>query len=171
MRLKRENDILRFTFKPMEVHLLQEVFRQLAESYRLKPDEIDPRTAEAWYSKRGCLSAKLSEEETREWLAHLHELKGENLRHIESWSKQIGESGANQATQLIIKTDDAPAFMTTINDHRLMAASRHDIGQREMDIRSPLQLAQLSAERQMAMLEIHFLAQILEETLRVVEEP
>lgn len=171
MRLKREHDILRFTFKPVEVHLLREVFRQLAESYRLKPDEMDPRTAEAWYSQRGCLSAKMSEDETSEWLAHLHALKGENLQRLESWSKQIGESSVTPTAQLNIKTDDCPAFMTIINDHRLMTAARHSIGQQEMNIQSPAELARLSAEGQMAMLEIHFLAQILEETLRALQDP
>ena len=170
MRLKRENDILRFTFKPVEVHLLREVLRQIAESYRLKPDEMDPQTADAWYSKRGCLSAKMSEDETSEWLAHLHALKGDQLPRLEAWSRQIRESNPDQSVVLTVRTDDAPAFMTAINDHRLMAAARHDIGQQEMDIQSPLQLTQLSAERQMAMLEIHFLALILEETLRALQE-
>jgi len=171
MRLKRENDILRFTFKPVEVHLLREVFRQLAESYRLNPHDMDPRTAEAWYSKRGCLSAKMSEDETSEWVAHLHALKGENLQRLESWSKQIGESSVTPIAQLNIKTDDAPTFMTIINDHRLMAGARHSIGQQEMNIQSPAEFARLSGEIQMAMLEIHFLAQILEETLRALQDP
>jgi hypothetical protein len=170
MRLKRESDILHFTFNWMEAHILLEVLRQLAESYRLKPDEIDPRAAEAWYSKRGCVSATMSEEETREWLAHLHAFKGEHLPRLEAWSKQIRDCGSDSAAQLRIKIDDAAAFMTAINDHRLLAAARHDIGQREMDIQSPVELARLPGERQLAMLEIHFLAVILEETLRALQE-
>jgi hypothetical protein len=171
MRLKRESENLQFTFNPVEAHLLLQVFGQLTERYRLKPEEIDPRTAEAWYSTRGCRSAKMSEDETREWLAHLHTLKCGSLQRLEAWSKQIREPKPDQAPRLTIPVDDAPAFMTAINDHRLAAAARHDIGQREMDFELSLELAPLPLERQAAILEIHFLAWILEETLRALQEP
>jgi hypothetical protein len=38
-----------------------------------------------------------------------------------------------------------------------------------MDIHSPFELLRLPAERQVAMMEIHFLAWILEETLRALD--
>ncbi len=60
--------------------------------------------------------------------------------------------------------------MAAINDYRLSAAARHEIGQAEMDAHSPWQLAKLPPNRQKAVLEIHFLAWIIEETLRVLEE-
>ena len=170
MRLQCESGVLHYTFNEVEAHLLLEVFRQLAENYRLKPDEIDSRAAESWYSKRGCVSAKMSDDEIREWLTHLHALKGDQLPRLQAWSRQIRESNPDQAAELTVRSDDATAFMTAINDHRLMAAAGHDIGQREMDIQSPEELARLSTKRQMEMLEIHFLALILEETLRALQE-
>jgi len=170
MRLHCESGVLHYRFNEVEAHLLLEVFRQLAESYRLKPDEIDSRAAESWYSKRGCVSAKMSDDETREWLTHLHALKGEQLPRLQAWSKQIRESNPDKAAELTVRSEDAPAFMTAINDHRLMTAAGHDIGQREMDIQSPAELARLSTKRQMAMLEIHFLALILEETLHALQD-
>src|SRR6266511_2718922 len=108
MRLKRESGSLQFTFNPVEAHLLLQVFRQLTENYRLKPEEIDPRTAEAWYSTRGCRSAKMSEDETREWLDHLHTLKGASVQRLEAWSKQIHDPKPDQAARLTLPIDDAP---------------------------------------------------------------
>src|SRR5689334_2308637 len=148
MRLQRESDTLQFTFNHVEARLLLEVFRQLSEGYQHKPEDVDPKTAEAWYSRRGCITARMSEDQTRDWLASLHELKGGNLRRLKAWAKQISDSNTDQAAKLMVHIDEAPSFMTAINDHRLMSAARHDIGQSEMDIQSPAELARLPAERQ-----------------------
>jgi hypothetical protein len=183
MRLQRENESLVFTLSLPEHLLLANALRELVAKYRLKPDELDARTAAAWYSRRGCATAGMSDEETREWLEHLHALKKSNcLQRLEEWVSQLrecrkGNSEAGAAdpefsgqSMLRIPTDEAAIFMTAINDYRLAAAARHDIGQIEMDAHSPWQLARLPPLRQKALLEIHFLAWIIEETLRVTQE-
>jgi|SRR5882672_6324822 len=183
MRLQRENESLVFTLNFPERLLLAHALRELAVKYRLKPDELDGRTAAAWYSRRGCASAGMSDEETKEWLEHLHAFKKSTcLQRLEEWAAQLGEHGTEGAehgavdserpgqSMLRIPTDHAASFMTAINDYRLAAAARHDIGQAEMDAHSPWQLAKLPPQRQKAVLEIHFLAGVIEETLRVTQQ-
>jgi len=176
MLLQRENESLVFTLSLPERMLLAHALKELAAKYRLKPDELDARTAAAWYSSRGCASAGMSDEETKEWLEHLHAFKKRDcLQRLEEWAAQLRMECAERGTAdselsgqsvLRIPTDQAAAFMTAINDYRLAAAARHDIGQAEMDAHSPWHLAKLPPLRQKAVLEIHFLAWIIEETLR-----
>lgn len=185
MRLKRENDTLVFTLSLPERRILAHVLRELIAKYQLKPHELDARTAAAWYSRRGCDTAGMSAEETKEWLEHLHAFKkGTCLLRLEEWKAQLDSGSVNgndnstilcpipltDPHSLRIPTDHATVFVTAINDYRLAAAARHDIGQVEMDAHSPWQLARLPPLRQQAVLEIHFLAWIIEESLRVTEK-
>lgn len=166
MRLKREKEALHFSLNALESRLLLRVFEQLAERYALKPEEIDLKTAAAWYSTRGCLTAKLSDQETRDWLDQLHALKSANLPRLKNWMGQLKSSPIH----LRVGIDDASAFITAVNDHRLATAAAHDIGQEQMDIQSPLQLVKLPTSQQEALLEIHLLAWIIEEALRAMQE-
>jgi len=169
MRLQRENQLLLVTLNLLESRLLHRVFQQLTAHYRLKPSEIDPKIATAWYSTRGCVAAKMSEEETGEWLEHLHALESAGLQRLEEWTKQLSHVQLAQA-HLHVQVNDAAAFVTALNDHRLMTAARHHIGQEQMDLHSPLQLVKLPLAQQEALMEIHFLAWIIEETLRALQE-
>jgi hypothetical protein len=189
VRLKREKDSLVFSLNSPERFLLTRVLRELIEKYRLKPSELDAPTASAWYSPRGCATAGLSAEETREWLENLHAFKGATLQRLEGWVAQLSarratqnvEPGAPDSAFLVphsalpekatlrIKTDHFPVFVTAINDYRLATAARHHIGQPEMDAHMPWQLIKLPANQQQAVLEIHVLAWIIEETLRLLE--
>ena len=169
MRLKREPGSLQFSFNQAEARLLCAVLTRLAENYQVKPDQMDPKMAASWYSTRGCVTAGLSPGETREWLNNLHALKTSSLQLLKEWSGQLAQREPGNATRLMVKLADAPTFMRAVNDYRLMAAARHEIGEAEMDVHSPLELVRLPAEKQTAMLEVHFLAWSLEETLRALE--
>ena len=166
MRLKIEKETLRFMLNALESQLLIHVFERLAERYRLKPGEIDPKTASAWYSTRGCVTANLSDQETRDWIDQIHALKSANLERLEKWTEQLKDS----PSRLDVRLNEAPAFITAVNDHRFVAAAHHQIGQAEMDIQSPLDLVKLPPKQQEALLEIHLLAWIMEETLRVLQD-
>lgn len=166
MRLKVEKETLRFFLNTLESRLLVQVFEQLAERYKLKPGEVDPKTASAWYSTRGCRTANLSDQETREWIDQIHALKSASLERLQNWTKQLQSSPSN----LGVGIAEASAFVTVVNDHRLVVAALHGIGQEEMDIQSPQQLVGLPPSQQEALLEIHLLAWIIEETLRAVQD-
>ena len=102
-------------------------------------------------------------------MEHLHGFKTARLSSIKEWSRQLVPV-AGKRLQICVPLDDAPAFVATINDHRLMAAAQHDVGEEEMTLRTPMELAALPEERQRALLEIHFLAWIIEETLREIQD-
>jgi hypothetical protein len=169
MRLKRENDTLLLNLSPLEGRVFLRVLRQLAAHYQLAPGELAEPAASAWYSTRGCASARMSAEETEEWRANLHALKSARLEKMEDWTTQLAQTKGGPA-HVRVALNDAPAFMGAINDHRLLLAARHHIGQDEMDARSAMQFLKLSSGTQEALMEIHFLAWILEEMLRVLQE-
>jgi len=189
VRLKREKDCLVFSLNSSERLLLTHVLLEIIEKYRLKPGELDAATASVWYSTRGCATAGLSAEETKEWLENLHAFKGSTLQRLEEWAAQLSDGRPTQSAErgaadsafpvplstlsekstLRIKADHAPAFVTAINDYRLAAAARHNIGQPEMDAHMPWQLIKLPSNQQQAVLEIHVLAWIIEKTLRLLE--
>jgi hypothetical protein len=172
MRAQRQNEAVVLSFSVPEAGLLSQVLDRLISTYRLKPDEVDPAVAAAWYSAKGCESARMSKAETREWLAQLHAMKGENMNRLAHWLQQLGESeDQSKPALLTLSFDEASAFMMAINDYRLMAAAHHNIGEQEMSILSPLTLARLPVARREALFEVHFLAWILEETLHALEGP
>lgn len=168
MRVTRDNDAVLLSFNALEGRVLLQVFQHLAAMYRFNPGELDSKISESWYSTHGCESARATPEETREWVEHLHAFKTARLSSIEEWSRQLAPV-AGRRLQIRVPLDDAPAFVATINDHRLMAAVQHDVGEEEMSLRTPIELAALPGERQQALLEIHFLAWIIEEMLREIQ--
>jgi len=68
MRAARRKDDLVLEFGSVEKQILLHTIAAILENYKRKPADIDPRTAAVWYSTRGCKSAGMSEEETREWV-------------------------------------------------------------------------------------------------------
>lgn len=170
MRLKRENDTLLLSLNALEARVFLRVLRLLADNYGLAPGDLPEPASSAWYSTRGCASAGMSGEETREWLVHLHALKGARVEKIEHWAAQLAETGGG-AAQVRVSLNDAPTFVAAINDHRLLLAARHHIGQEEMDARSMIQVLKLPSTTQEALMEIHFLAWMMEEMLRLLQEP
>jgi hypothetical protein len=167
MRVTRDNDRIIVAVNTLEALLLRGILRGLIENYRLKPEQMDPRSAQAWYSPQGCASAQLSAEETSEWLAHLHEYKSARLALLEDCRQQLGVLRKNRR-QITVPLEAAPELMKALNDHRLLVAAQQDIGQAEMDARRTEDWDQLKPDQRQALLEIHLLAQFIEELLAVI---
>lgn len=164
MNVNREGNELGLSFNLVEGQLLLRVLRSIRKNYALKPEEIDEKTAQAWYSTKGCQAAGMSSEETREWREDLHEFKCANLRLVESWLDEVTRPHGGRY-RLRVPIDDAPTLLTVLNDHRLLMAARNDIGQGEMDAHDFEAAGLLSLRKQIALLDIHFLAWIVEEIL------
>jgi hypothetical protein len=163
---KRHNDTLTLGLSSFESRLLRRVLNSIIRNYKAKPGQLDPRVAAAWYSTRGCETARMSADETRDWLETLHGYKSANLKLLEGWANQLAQ--ARGESQLNIRLDQAAPLMTVLNDHRLFAAAKHDINQAEMDMHSLAAIAKLKPAQQAALYEIHFLAWIVEELLRLI---
>ena len=158
------------TFNALEARLLRQVLQTVRGHYRLQPAELDSALNALWYSTQGCRSAGMSPEETREWVEALHAIKRSNLQLLESALDQL--SGAPEKPPRIrLRLDEVPIFLTIINDHRLLSAARGEIGQKEMDLHSFRGINTLKPAQQAALYEIHLLAYVMEELLRLLENP
>ena len=165
MNAAREGEALTLTFDRLERELLRHILGRIIANYRAKPEQLGPKAASAWYSTQGCNSVKMSAEETREWVESLRQYKSANAERLQACVEQISQIGAGQAA-LKISLEDASGLMVALNDHRLLLAARHDISQKEMDVRSLPDFSRLPAAQQTALSEIHLLAWIIEEILR-----
>ena len=167
MRAGRKNDQLVLQFGAAEKEFLLQIAKTILENYRQKPGEIDPKTAAVWYSTRGCKTAGMSAEETREWIDTLHGFKGANARLLEQWCEGIRQVEPGKF-ELTVKLDETGSLVTIINDHRLHLAAIHDIGEEELDMRwSPEVEEQLSEEKQAALVQIGLLGWLIEVILRL----
>ena len=158
---------LTLTLDPLESGLLQDILKEIIANYQIQPGDLPPRAAAAWYSTRGCESAKMSVEETREWRQTLQQYKSANVQHLTRWRRYLRVPRDGHC-QLKLKLEDAPIFLSALNDHRLLRAATQDIAQKEMDVRSLTSFNGLSAAQQTALSEIHFLAWIMEEVLHLL---
>ncbi len=169
MNVRRDKEALLLQLHPLEAVLLHRILSVILENYRVGPADLDPQTAEAWYSARGCETAGLSADETRDWLAALHQHKTECLPRIDDWAAALARPKASGQT-LRVALHDADAFLTAINDYRLLPAARHHIGEAEMNLRTDRAVENLPPARRAALMEIHFLAWLIEETLTALDQ-
>jgi hypothetical protein len=165
MNLAVKGSDLIFAFNLIEGRILLRVLRAILKNYALAPDEFDERGRAAWYATRGCEGAGLSAEEIREWQQALHECKSARLGQVEGWYRQLARTEQG-TSRLSLPLNDAPSLLAALNDHRLLVAARQDIGQTEMDTHDLDEAEKLGHQKQAALLEIHFLAWIIEEILR-----
>ena len=167
MHATRRDDRIVLKFGPFETQTLGRALDSMLRNYQADPAQLDPRIAAVWYSTRGCRTAGMSEEETREWRQALHGFKSANLKLIKAWARQLAAGGKGTYRQLSLTRQEAEALLSVLNDHRLLLAAQHEIGQAEMDLHSLEALRELKPDRQFALCEIHLLAWIIEEILRV----
>src|SRR5437870_5616454 len=102
MRAAKTKDTLVLTFSFLEGRILQHHLRQIIANYQIKPEDLDPKAASVWYSMRGCERARMSADETREWVENLHQYKSSNVQYLEKWSRSLDVPKEGQA-QIKIK--------------------------------------------------------------------
>jgi len=111
----------------------------------------------------------MSPEETRDWLDALHGFKSANLQRLQCWLKSLQEAGPGPR-HLQIKLAEAQDLVMVFNDHRLMLAAQHDIGQEQMDLGWLDLMTEMPPRRRKALFEIHHLATIIECILGVLTQ-
>lgn len=167
MKAARQNDRILLRFAPTEARLLQRVLGSIIRQYAIKPEEIHPRVAEVWYSRRGCAAAGMSDEQTKEWIEALHNLKSANAALLGRWRRSLAPKEGHVA-QLELTDEDSHTLLTVFNDHRLMCAARFDIGDMEMNMRSLAEMEKLKPRQRVALVDIMFLAAIIETVLSLL---
>ena len=162
-------DQLTLTFTLLETRVLYHILGQIIINYQTPPENLDRKAASVWYSTKGCKRARMSPEDTREWLRTLHQYRSANTERLEKWRRQLSvpKSGTSCMT---INVDDTPILLTALNDHRLLIAAQAEIGQEQMDAHSLSAFNKLPSAQQRALSEIHFLASIMEELLQFLPD-
>lgn len=168
MEVQREQGRLAIQLNRFEAPLLHRCLTRLAEHYAIPPAELDEAGAGAWYSTRGCRTAGASPEDTRAWVDSLHELKRTQLGPLSGWTAQLAAPSPQGAT-LRLSEQALDPFLRALNDYRLLQAARHHVGEEEMEIRLDQDAGQRSPALRVALLEIHFLAWLIEELLRAMD--
>jgi len=167
MKAARQNDRILLRFTAMEAQLLRRIFGSIIRQYNVKPQDIHPRIAEVWYSKRGCASAGMNDEQTHEWIETLHNLKSANAALLSRWRRNLA-ARPNHIPQLELTDEDSHTLLTVLNDHRLLCAARYDIGDTEMNMRSLADMQNLKPRQRVALVDIMFLAAIIETILALL---
>lgn len=167
MHVEREHDRIRIRANALEAQILEQLLRFVLKHYKLKPSELDARSAEAWYSTRGCKSSGMTEEETAEWIENLHSLKTAQLSRLEEWAGKLA-ARQSAAVSLELTFAEAASLMVVLNDYRLLLAARHGIGEREMGMHLARALHELPPVQQSAVCQIDFVGLLVEELLRLV---
>lgn len=167
MRITRSQKSIHLTLGAAEGRFLGRVLKQLAATYSQPPDELDPPTANAWYSTRGCATARMSKPEIRDWVRQLHAFKGARRKFLERCLLHLPPH-KEPPLRITCTLAEATELLAAFNDHRLWLAARHGMGEEEMSQRSLEQWMRLRPEQVQALSEIHLLAQIIEELLRLL---
>src|SRR3954469_2371964 len=170
MVVRREPGAVAFSFSLLERKVLERALTTLLENYQVNPAEIDERAAAVWYSSAGCRSAGMSTEETADWMKQLYALRFGRIAILRECLEQLG-AGPEAASGMRVRAEQADALMTALNDHRLLLAAHHDIGEAEMSVRSWAALARLPARQQTTLFEIEFFAYLIDELLRLLSDP
>jgi hypothetical protein len=169
MIARREEDAILFSFSSMECRVIERVLTALIANYQVPPNELDEKIAAVWYSTRGCQKARMSTDETSEWIKQLHHLKSSRLELLQKLLDDI-RARPPGPFMLAVPVEKAEALMTALNDHRLLVAARNDVGEAEMDMRTLSSLTNLPIAQQTALYEIHFLAYVIEELLHLLQK-
>ena len=111
----------------------------------------------------------MSADETAEWLKQLHHVRTGRMEVLGTCFKQF-TAQSQPPWALGIPVSQAEALLTALNDHRLLVAARHDIGEAEMSVRTFSALTKLPPDQQTALCEIEFLAYMVEELLQLLQQ-
>jgi hypothetical protein len=150
--------------RPRFRRILEAIFR----NYQTPPEALPGPVARVWYSTAGCQGARMSEEQTREWIDQLHAIRNARLRLLQRFLAEMQSPGKG-ASELRMSTDQAADFMISLNDHRLFLAAQHEIGEAEMERPFFASAAALTPARRKALFEISALAVVIEILLSVID--
>ena len=78
-------------------------------------------------------------------------------KFTQHWLKQLPPVGQSGVWHLAAK--EVEAFLATLNDHRLRRAAEFDLGEGDLEVHA---LERAKGDKRIALVEIHFLAWIME---------
>jgi hypothetical protein len=140
-----------------EAALLRQALESTAEAYRTNPGELDPMVGNVWYGRAGLREAGIRGEDALHWIEGLHEVRLGREKFTQNWLRKLPAIGQSGVCRL--SGAEVDAFLATLNDHRLRRAAEFDLGEGDLDVAS---LERAKGDKRIALVEIHFLAWIIE---------
>lgn len=140
-----------------ESALLRQVLEGLREAYATAPGELDPMVANLWYGRNGLREAGIRGEEAMQWVEGLHEARVGRQAALERWLRSLPQPG--HAGVWKVGADEIETLVASLNDHRLRRAGEFDLGERDLEVKS---MEKARGDRRVALVEIHFLAWMIE---------
>jgi len=159
---------LTLTIEAGERPRFRRVLEAIIRNYQTPPEALPAPVARAWYSTTGCQSARMTTEQTGEWIAQLRLIRNSRLRLLQRCVREM-ESAGEGSSELRMSLEQAAVLMTSLNDHRLFLAAQHDIGEAEMTLPFFASAASLAPARRKALFEIGALALVIEILLSVID--
>ena len=140
-----------------EAALLRQALESTGEAYRTDPSELDPMVGNVWYGRAGLREAGIRGEDALHWIEGLHEVRLGREKFTQDWLRRmpaIGQSGTWS-----LPAGEVDVFLATLNDHRLRRAAEFDLGEGDLEVTA---LERSKGDKRIALVEIHFLAWIME---------
>lgn len=156
------------TIQPEDRRQFRRVLETIIRNYKQPPEALPSPVSQVWYSTAGCRSARMSAEQTGEWINELRAIRKSRLRLLQRCVREM-QSEDKGSSELRMSPDEAAAFMMSLNDHRLFLAAQHEIGEAEMGRPFFASTASLTPARRKALFEIGALAVVIEMLLSVVD--
>jgi len=110
-----------------------------------------------WYGRAGLREAGIRGEDALHWIEGLHEVRLGREKFTQNWLRKLPAIGQSGVWRL--SGAEVDAFLATLNDHRLRRAAEFDLGEGDLDVAS---LERAKGDKRIALVEIHFLAWIIE---------
>ncbi|NDC80585.1 MAG: hypothetical protein EB090_04860 [Verrucomicrobia bacterium] len=144
-----------------EAALLRQALESTAEGYRTNPGELDPMVGNVWYGRAGLREAGIRGEDALHWIEGLHEVRLGREKSTQEWLKKMPPLGQSGHWRLAAREVDS--FLATLNDHRLRRAAEFDLGEGDLEVSA---LEKAKGDKRIALVEIHFLAWMMEMILQ-----
>jgi len=167
MDVFRNNSAIHLKLALEERLFLIRVLTSIRGNYQIRPSDMEPKGARAWYDTKGCPIP--GEREREDWIEQLHQSRSDHLGRIENWLASLSRSTSRkESLALTLTFEEAPAFLQVINDHRLLMVHRHELGERELASDFNKVIQTLEPQRQLALCDVNLLAHIMEYILQAL---
>jgi len=163
MQVNAYPEFLEVVLFPTEIELLRSILHEIDRAYGIPIDQLETTVRNVWFSGEGFRSAEMDREDIREWNQALRDFRGENRSRCQEWTGLLAQGGDPLLWRVARREIDT--LITILNDYRLYQAARHEIGQTQMD--EDFDFVQ-SPNLRLALLEIHFLAWLMEMILQAM---
>lgn len=140
-----------------ESALVRQVLEGLQEAYQTAPGELDPMVANLWYGRAGLKEAGIRGEEAVHWIEGLHEVRLGRQKLLEKWLRDLPKLGHSGVWN--ISEEDVETLVAALNDHRLRRSAEFDLGEGDLEVRA---MEKAKGDKRVALVEIHFLAWMIE---------